>query len=317
MNVNKNTKTSFFGNSGRLNHDSAVFYNGRMYENIKIKNNNYDEFAPLPEKINKIYCKSSIKMGELPDDSIHLVVTSPPYNVKKEYDNDLSLDEYRELLRNVFFETYKKLVIGGRVCINIANIGRKPYIPLHSYLMEDMMELGYSMRGEIIWNKAASVGKSTAWGSWKSAANPVLRDVHEYILIFSKENFSRNAKNKESTISRDEFLEYTKSIWTFPTVSAKSIGHPAPFPEELPERLIKLFTFKNDIVLDPFCGSGTTCVCAIKNKRRYIGYDNVQKYVNLANKRINQYLYENSLFSLAEKTNNKYKAKRKYEKVKD
>lgn len=271
-----------------------------MYENIKIKseNNNHDEVDPLPEKINKIYCKSSTKMDELPNSSIHLVVTSPPYNVKKEYDNDLSLDEYRQLLKTVFSETYKKLVVGGRVCVNIANVGRKPYIPLHSYLIEDMISLRYLMRGEIIWNKAASAGASTAWGSWKSAANPVLRDAHEYILVFSKENFSRNAKNKENTISRDEFLEYTKSVWTFPTVSAKSIGHPAPFPEELPERLIKLFTFENDIVLDPFCGSATTCISAIKNKRRYVGYDNVQKYVNLANKRINRYLYENSLFNL-------------------
>jgi site-specific DNA-methyltransferase (adenine-specific) len=323
--MNKSTKTSFFGNPGRINHDSTVFYDSRMYKNIKIKSGNnscnYNESIPLLSSINKIYCKSSITMEELPDNSVHLIVTSPPYNVKKEYDKDLSLDEYRRLLIDVFSEVYKKLVSGGRVCINIANVGRKPYIPLHSYLIEDMIRIGYSMRGEIIWNKAASAGTSTAWGSWKSAANPVLRDIHEYILIFSKEKFSRNAQNKENTISKEEFLEYTKSIWTFPTVSAKAIGHPAPFPDELPERLIKLFTFKSDVVLDPFCGSGTTCIAAVKNKRFYVGYDNVQKYVDIAIKRINQYLYENSLFNLAEKTkekiNNEYKVINKIKKKKN
>jgi len=306
------TKTSAFGSPGRINHDASVFYNSRMYNGIKVKNgnNNNGECSPSPEKINKVYCKSSVKMEELPNNSIHLVVTSPPYNVKKEYDSDFSLEEYRKLLTDVFSETYKKLVVGGRLCVNIANVGRKPYIPLHSYLIEDMRKLGYLMRGEIIWNKAASAGTSMAWGSWKSAANPVLRDLHEYILIFSKENFSRNAENKKSTISRDEFLEYTKSIWTFPSASAKSVGHPAPFPRELPERLIKLFTFENDIVLDPFCGSGTTCIAAVKNNRRYIGYDNERKYVTLANKRINQYLTGNSLFIFGKKQRiNTYKTK--------
>jgi len=289
MNINKSTKTSFFKRSGKIRHDSN-FYDSKMYNNIGVKsNNNYCEFTP-PEIINKIYCKSSVKMKELPDNSIHLIVTSPPYNVKKEYDDDLSLEEYRKLLRDVFSEAYIKLVVGGRVCINIANVGREPYIPLHSYLMEDMIKLGYLMRGEIIWNKAASAGVSTAWGSWKSVANPVLRDIHEYILIFSKGNFSHNNRNKESTISKSEFLEYTKSIWTFPAVFTRSVGHPSPFTYELPKRLIKLFTFKNDIILDPFCGSGTTCIAAIKNKRQYIGYDNVQKYVDLANDRIRQYL---------------------------
>ncbi len=148
------------------------------------------------------------------------------------------------------------------------------------------------MRGEIIWNKGSSASPSTAWGSWMSASNPVLRDTHEYILIFSKESFSRRKKDKENTITRDQFLEWTKSVWTFPAVSAKSIGHPAPFPEELPYRLIQLYSFKGDVVLDPFCGSGTTCIAALKSGRYYIGYDIKPEYVELANNRINKYLYQ-------------------------
>lgn len=235
-------------------------------------------------------------MDDIPDYSIHLMVTSPPYNVKKEYDKDLSLGEYRTLLKAVFTETYKKLVTGGRACINVANLGRKPYIPLHSYIIEDMFEIGYFMRGEIIWNKGSSASPSTAWGSWQSAANPVLRDIHEYILVFSKESFSRKRGNKKDTISKEDFLEWTKSIWTFPAVSARSIGHPAPFPEELPHRLIQLYTFKGDVVLDPFCGSGTACLAALRDGRHYIGYDIETEYVELANQRIKAHSSQKSLF---------------------
>jgi len=236
-------------------------------------------------------------MDEIPDHSIHLMVTSPPYNVKKEYDEDLSLDEYRKLLKTVFKETYNKLVTGGRACINVANLGRKPYIPLHSYIIEDMLDIGFYMRGEIIWNKASSASPSTAWGSWLSAANPVLRDIHEYILVFSKESFSRKKINKINTITKENFIEWTKSVWTFPAVSARSIGHPAPFPEELPHRLIQLYTFQNDVVLDPFCGSGTAGLAALKDDRHYIGYDVEEKYVQLAEQRIKNFTSQKTLFA--------------------
>jgi site-specific DNA-methyltransferase (adenine-specific) len=225
-------------------------------------------------------------MDEIPDSSIHLMITSPPYNCNKEYDRNLSFNDYRQLLKDVFRTTYNKLVTGGRACINLANLGRKPYIPLHTYIIEDMIEIGFLMRGEIIWDKGPSASSSTAWGSWLSPVNPVLRDTHEYILIFSKQSFNRLRLGKESDLKKEEFLEWTKSIWSFSAVSAKSIGHPAPFPEELPKRLIKLYTFKNDIILDPFCGSGTTCITALKNCRHFIGYDIEKEYVDLANKRI-------------------------------
>jgi len=291
------TETSSFGTPGRINHDSTKFYKSRLYDGLcngkKVK---YIENEIPKKNLNKIFCKSSEKMDELPDNSIHLMITSPPYNVSKEYDNNLSLKEYLELLNTIWRETYRVLVPGGRACINIANLGRKPYIPLHSYIIEAMQKNGYLMRGEIIWNKASSASPSTAWGSWLSAANPVLRDIHEYILIFSKDTFSRKKKDKENTIKKEEFLELTKSIWTFSAVSARQIGHPAPFPEELPHRLIQLYTFKGDVVLDPFVGSGMTCLSAIKDKRNYIGYDINPEYVKLAEKRISSYTNQLRLF---------------------
>lgn len=291
------TQTSVFGISGRVNHDSTRFYNSRLYKNLtqtqKVK---YIENSVDNKYLNEIFCKSSESMSELPDNSIHLVITSPPYNVSKEYDEDLTLEEYLQFLSKVWKEVYRVLVPGGRVCINVANIGRKPYIPLHAYIIQEMINIGYLMRGEIIWNKASSASPSTAWGSWLSASNPVLRDIHEYILIFSKESFSRKKKDKHNSIKKEQFLEWTKSVWTFPAVSAKRIGHPAPFPEELPYRLIQLYSFKDDIVLDPFVGSGTTCLAALKSDRNYIGYDNNFTYVELAKKRISTYKRQKSLF---------------------
>ncbi len=291
------TETSSFGTPGRINHDSTKFYNTRLYEGItQAKKVKYIENVIDNKCLNKIFCKTSESMSELPDNSVHLMITSPPYNVAKEYDEDLSLDEYLQFLNRAWRETYRVLVPGGRACINVANLGRKPYIPLHSYIIQGMLEIGYLMRGEIIWNKASSASPSTAWGSWLSAANPVLRDIHEYILIFCKGTFSRKKGDRKNTIEKDQFLEWTKSVWTFPAVSAKKIGHPAPFPEELPYRLIQLYSFKNDVVLDPFVGSGTTCLAALKTGRNYVGYDNNPEYAKLAEDRIKAYTRQGRLF---------------------
>ena len=212
----------------------------------------------------------------------------------------MTLKEYREFLKSVWNEVKRVLVNSGRACINVANLGRKPYIPLHTFIIEDMLDLGFLMRGEIIWNKASSGSPSTAWGSWLSAKNPTLRDIHEYILVFSKGMFSRNKTNKKSTISKDEFLEFTKSIWTFSAESAKKIGHPAPFPIELPYRIIQLYTYEGDVVLDPFMGSGQTAIAAIKTNRRYIGYEIQKDYVKLSTKRIREFLSKSSLLGLFE-----------------
>ena len=276
-----------FGVNSRVGYNSDGFYKRSVYDPTKRgqKQSSVENIVP-EDNLNKIYAHSSETMDELPDNSVHLMITSPPYNVGKEYDDDLTLNDYREMLKRVWKETYRVLVDGGRVCINVANIGRKPYLPLHAFITTDMLELGFLMRGEIIWNKAASAGSSCAWGSWRSASNPVLRDVHEYILVFCKTDFRRTGT--ESTISRDDFLECTKSIWKIPAESAKKVGHPAPFPVELPERLIRLYSFKGDIVLDPFMGSGTTAVAAKQTGRQWVGYDISQEYVDLASGRLSQ-----------------------------
>jgi DNA modification methylase len=280
------TRTSDFGVSRRESHDSSGFYGRRIYGERSIEENSGFESELPAQCTDRIFCKSSEDMGELPDSCVHLVVTSPPYNVGKEYDSDLTIDQYRGLLRRVFGEAFRVLADGGRLCINIANVGRKPYIPLHSFVIEDMSSMGFQMRGEIIWNKGSSAGASTAWGSWQSASNPTLRDTHEYILVFSKGSFSRNAEGKKSTISKEQFLQYTKSVWEFQAESARKVGHPAPFPPELPHRCIQLYTFAGDVVLDPFCGVGSTCVAAAVSGRRFVGYDTNEEYVKIAQGRV-------------------------------
>jgi site-specific DNA-methyltransferase (adenine-specific) len=288
-----------------VSHDSRAFYGKRLYAGLCQEELISCQENEIPAKVvNTIFCHSAENMAELPDSCVHLMVTSPPYNVGKDYDEDFTLEEYLAFLKKVWHEIERVLVPGGRACINIANLGRKPYIPLHAYIIRDMINLGFLMRGEIIWDKGASVAGSTAWGSWRSPANPTLRDTHEYILVFSKGNFSRKKLvGRESTISREEFLEFTKSVWTFPTESAKKVGHPAPFPVELPFRLLQLYTYAGEVVLDPFMGSGQTALAALKAGRRYVGYDTDDDYVRLADQRILAFLAENGQHGLSSRKN--------------
>lgn len=296
MKKENGTSTSSFGTSGRINHDSSKFYDSKLYKELENKKTVDKTENELSNELkNKLILGSAENMKELPNNSIHLMITSPPYNVSKEYDDDLSLKEYLELLENSFKETYRVLVNGGRACINVANLGRKPYIPLSDYISRMMIKIGFNMRGEIIWNKAASASPSTAWGSWMSASNPTLRDIHEYILVFSKGDYKRERKGRENTITKEQFMEWTKSIWTMNAESARRIGHPAPFPEELPYRLIQLYSYKDDIILDPFMGSGTTAISALKSKRKYVGYDISQEYINLAERRLRPLLKQRTL----------------------
>ena len=286
----QSTKTSSFGVSGRTSHDSTPFYNSKLYKEFKI-DETLEEFEnPLPKKVlDKILCQDSRRMKGIPDSSVHLMVTSPPYNVGKEYDSNLTLEDHFKMLEIVFSEVFRVLVNGGRACINIANVGRKPYIPYHKFVIDAMTHVGFLMRGEVIWDKGAGAGTSTAWGSWCSPSNPTLRDTHEYILIFSKRKFRRRNKSRRSTITKEEFLEYTRSIWSFSPESAKRVKHPAPFPIELPYRCIQLYTYEGEIVLDPFCGVGTTAVAALKTRRHYIGLDVNHEYVNRAKIRLEEY----------------------------
>jgi site-specific DNA-methyltransferase (adenine-specific) len=283
----KGTTTSSFGTHGRINHNAEKFYDSKMYHGLEHSVLLDAPENPCPsEYLNTVISGSCEKMQELPNNCLHLMITSPPYNASKEYDANLSLEEYLSLLSQVFTETYRVLVNGGRACVNVANLGRKPYIPLSHHISHLMTQIGFNMRGEIIWNKAASASASTAWGSWQSATNPTLRDVHEYILVFSKGDYRRNRGEKLNTINKEQFMEWTKSIWVMRTESAKRIGHPAPFPEELPARLIQLYSFTDDVVLDPFMGSGTTAIAALKAQRHFVGYEISEEYVALAKHRI-------------------------------
>ncbi len=286
--MTRGSSTSKFGTTSRISHDSSAYYGSRLYAEMAGEEASPVPGSPFPAELeNTIVLGSSEAMTEIPDNSVHLMITSPPYNVTKEYDRDLSLTEYLEMLRRVFSEVYRVLVYGGRACVNVANLGRKPYIPLSDFVSRMMLDIGFLMRGEIIWDKGAGAGVSMAWGSWKSASNPVLRDVHEYILVFSKGSFTRKrVEGKADTITREQFMEWTKSVWRFNPESARKVGHPAPFPVELPYRLIQLFSFTGDIVLDPFMGSGTTAIAALESGRKYVGYEIDEEYVKLAEKRL-------------------------------
>jgi len=282
------SKTTSFGTSKRESHNSSEFYARSMYSGLNqdtttsaVRVAHYDESLWA----NKIYQESSTDMKEIPDESVGLAFTSPPYNVGKDYEGDMSLDQYMSMIRSVAQEVYRVLKPGGRYVINIANLGRKPYIPLHSLFYELHDEEKFLCMGEIIWQKAKGASGSCAWGSWRSAKAPRLRDVHEYLLVFAKQSYSRPDKGA-STLESSEFMESTLSIWDIPPESAKRVGHPAPFPVKLASRVVNLFSYQGDVVLDPFVGSGTTCMAAKSLRRSYVGYDISEEYCALAKERI-------------------------------
>lgn len=278
------TETARFGAGKRESHDASAFYGRRLLQHVPAITTGEPQ-TPPDEIIDTLIAGSSEQMPDIPDDCVALMVTSPPYNVGKDYDDDLSIDEYLMLLSNVLAETVRVLEPGGRVAVNIANLGRKPYLPLNHHVAGILQDLGLLLRGEIVWQKAQGAGGSCAWGSWRSAKNPTLRDVHEYIIVASKGAYRRSRIGVD-TISKDHFLEATTSIWSFRPESARRVGHPAPFPVDLPRRLIELYTFEGDLVLDPFIGSGTTAVAAVESGRHYVGYDTDPAYLEIAQARI-------------------------------
>ena len=274
------TRTATFGVGKREGHDSSPFY--QRFDSIV---ESTDITVNIPEEEDVIYNSSSEKMAELPDNSVALMVTSPSYHAGKDCDIDQSFDEYLDVLYKVFAETYRVLIPGGRAAINVANLGRKPYISLTSFVDAICLDIGYFPRGQIIWQKGAGANGSCAWGTFGSAKNPVLRDLTEYINVYSKGRYSRFDYG-ESTISKADFMRDTLNVWHIPPESAKRIGHPAPFPVELPKRLIDLYTYRYDLVLDPFMGSGTSAVAAYLRDRRYVGYELDPLYIELAGERL-------------------------------
>ncbi len=294
------TATSEFGSGKRESHDSRPFYE-RFNPPLISK----DERVEDPAVVDTIFHGDARDMtdSQVADRSVALIVTSPPYFTGKEYETDMakghvpaSYVEYMEMLRDVFATCLPKLEPGGRMAINVANLGRKPYRSLSADMISLLQDdLGMLLRGEVIWQKAKGAGGSCAWGSFRSPQNPVLRDVTERVIIASKGRFDRAIKPTrrasegrphESTIETDEFLEATIDIWEISSESATKVGHPAPFPVALPGRLIELYTYRDDLVLDPFLGSGTTAVASLQAGRHYIGFDTEADYIALAEERI-------------------------------
>lgn len=282
----KKTQTSSFGVSKREAHDSSQFYARNLYKSGVFADvmNAPLPMIPIDSWVDRIYNQTSEAMP-IPDNSVALAFTSPPYNVGKDYDDNMTLEGYLELIQRVGREVYRVLKPGGRYVINIANLGRKPYVPLHSYFYQVHSQIGFLPMGEIIWQKGKGAAGNCAWGSWRSARSPRLRDLHEYLLVFSKQGFSRPDKG-ESDLSAEEFMESTLSVWQIQPESARKLGHPAPFPVELAKRVIKLYSYVGDIVLDPFLGSGTTCLAAKENGRHYMGFEISPEYCQIAAERI-------------------------------
>lgn len=295
------TATSSFGVGRRESHDSRDFYSRFTAPTVSAA----DAINSVPPpSLDVIHRRDARDMGDdVPDDSVALVVTSPPYFAGKEYEQALGRGhipatylEYLRLLEDVFAECKRKLEPGGRLAVNVANLGRKPYRSLTADVTTILQDrLGLLLRGEIVWIKGKSAGNSCAWGSFQSAANPVLRDLTERIIVAGKGRFDRalsRARREERklpsevSISKDEFLESTTDTWYMLPESAQRVGHPAPFPVELPERLIHLYTYRGDVVLDPFMGSGTSAVAAVRSARHFVGYETDPNYVEIAERRI-------------------------------
>jgi len=298
VNARRATSTSPFGVGKRESHDASDFY-ARFSPPVVSE----DAEVRACSVKDRLFCGDSRDMSAVDDKSIALVVTSPPYFAAKEYELVLgqghvpgSYVEYLVMLRDVFAECVRVLEPGGRMAINVANLGRKPYRSLAGDVTRILQDdLGLLLRGEILWVKADGMNGSCAWGSYASASNPALRDTTERIILAGKGRFDRAIKRAkretlglpyENTITPDEFRALTLDVWRFAPASAKRVGHPAPFPVELPRRAIELFTYKGDVVLDPFMGAGTTAVAAVQTGRHYVGFDADPDYVALAERRV-------------------------------
>jgi DNA modification methylase len=294
------TATYHFGSGRRESHDAAPFYSRFTPPVIST-----DEQVSPPATVDRLFCLDAREATDahVSDNSVALVVTSPPYFAGKEYETPTGSGaipadylEYLAMLREVFKVCVDKLEPGGRMAVNVANLGRRPYRSLSADVITILQDdLGLLLRGEVIWQKARGAGGSCAWGSYLSPQNPVLRDVTERVIIASKGRFDRALKPalrrslglpNEATIATEEFLQATIDVWEIPSESATRVGHPAPFPVALPRRLIELYTYRDDLVLDPFIGSGSTAIAALAAGRHYVGFDTDPRYIELAEQRL-------------------------------
>ena len=240
------------------------------------------------------------KKSTLKKNRIDLTITSPPYNVGLAYDDktddSISYDDYlkfsKKWLSNIFHWTKST----GRFCLNVGlDKNKQGKRPTCADFTELAMSIGWKYHTTIIWNEG-NISKRTAWGSWLSASAPYVIAPVEVIIVLYKDEWKKNYKGI-STIQKDEFMAWTNGVWTFN--GAKKNGHPAPFPLELPDRCIKLFSYKDDVILDPFAGSGTTLLSAMNNYRKPIGIELSQEYYNLAKKRIDKQACQEKLLNAA------------------
>lgn len=292
------TTTSTFGSGAREAHDATPFY-----ARFSLPAVSDDETISPCAARDTLVCGDARDMSLVGTNSVALVVTSPPYFAGKAYETAMgeggvpaSYLDYLAMLHQVFRECARVLEPGGRMAVNVANLGRKPFRSLASDVIRILQdELGMLLRGEIVWMKGEGATGSCAWGSFASASNPCLRDLTERVILASKGRFDRAIPKKkraklglphEDTIERQEFMESTLDVWKIRPESARKVGHPAPFPVELPARLIRLNTYKGDVVLDPFLGSGSTAVAAAQNERSFVGFDTDPNYVRLAAQRL-------------------------------
>jgi site-specific DNA-methyltransferase (adenine-specific) len=296
----RSTRTSAFGVGRREGHDATAFYDRFQAPTISTD----DDVSP-PKCVDRLIVGDARQMTDVADNSVALVVTSPPYFAGKAYEEALGHGhvpatylDYLQQLRDVFAECVRVLEPGGRIAVNVANLGRRPYRSLSAdvttILQDDLRLL---MRGEVLWVKQRGAAGNCAWGSFQRPGNPVLRDLSERVILASKGRFDRAISAKDrariglpsiSTMTRDEFMEATVDVWEIPPERASRVDHPAPFPVALPERLIHMNSYAGDLILDPFVGSGTTAVAAVRAGRHYIGYDTDAGYIEAAQRRVDE-----------------------------
>lgn len=237
----------------------------------------------------KILYADTLTTKLIEDESIDLIVTSPPYNLDINYKSHNDAQPYDEYLK--FTKTWLKRCLrwlkkDGRMCLNIPlDKNKGGHQSIGADIIEIAKKIGFKYHSTIIWNEG-NISKSSAWGSWMSASCPYVIAPVELIVLLYKDSWKKTSGSKKSDIKRDEFISWTNGVWTFSGEKKSKIGHPAPFPIELPKRCIKLFSYVGDTVLDPFMGSGTTVVAAKQNERNGIGIDNELEYCELAMHRV-------------------------------
>lgn len=243
------------------------------------------------------------RLKDIKDSSMDLVMTSPPYNFNMDYssyEDNHKWEDYFSWLKSIWEECYRVLKDDGRLIVNIQPLF-SDYVPTHHIISQGIMECGFHWRNEILWEKNNYNCKYCSWGSWKSPSMPYMKYTWEFIEVFYKKEMKHIGRPEDIDISADEFKQWVVAKWSIaPERNMKKYGHPAMFPLELPERCLKLFTYKNDVVLDPFMGMGTTGVACAELKRNFIGIEIDEDYFNKAKKRIEESLpiFEKGIISV-------------------